>query len=275
MRPQLVQRQVAAAHTVIHGQHFQRFLGDPWRIVENVGNHVHCPAVSQHFISLGIWYREYVFLRHGLEAFTLGHGQFADNIETVRQFYGVLFALYGDLSVLDFIDRICFPVCCLNNKAALVPCGCHRIGFLVVPHFIGWTFTPAPPRHSRRHRIQAGGGPVRSAAVWPGLERDALSVHAINASALAAADLSAGVWHIAHPYRRCIKAGCRSRSAVRAGKCHAFAVWRIYPVWPAVEVFAIRCALNNPDPHRLRRTIEWKFPISCYRTSNGSLMRCH
>ena len=54
MCPQFVQRQVAATHTVVHGQHFQRFLCDPRRIVENVGDHVHRPAVAQHFIRLGV-----------------------------------------------------------------------------------------------------------------------------------------------------------------------------------------------------------------------------
>ena len=107
MRPQLIQRQVPAAHTVIHGQHFQRLGCDPRRIVENVGDHVHRPAVAQHFISLGIRHGEYVVLRHRLEALALQNRQFSDDVEAVGQLYGGSLSFYGYLTAQDLIDWIC------------------------------------------------------------------------------------------------------------------------------------------------------------------------
>ena len=95
---------MAAAHAVVHGQHFQWFHGDAGTVGQDVGDHLHRPAVAQHFIRLGVADREHKALRHRLEPHTLPHRQFADDIVAVHQFDGVLLALYRDLAVPDFVD---------------------------------------------------------------------------------------------------------------------------------------------------------------------------
>ena len=62
---------MAAAHSVIHGEDFDRLGGDARRMAEDVGDHVHGPPIPQHFVRLRVADRENVILRHGLEALTL------------------------------------------------------------------------------------------------------------------------------------------------------------------------------------------------------------
>ena len=131
-------------------------------------------------------------LKDGISA-ELAKQQVLQEYESYKAQMDCFFILYAAPVKTVWVLKYCGV---LHHKAALVPCGGHRIGFLVVPHFIGGTIPPASPGHSCRDGIQSGGRPVRSPAVWPGLERDALAVHAVNAPALSAADFSAGVWHI-------------------------------------------------------------------------------
>ena len=164
-------------------------------MAHNVGDHVHGPAVAQHFIRLGVADGKGVCVRHGLEAFTLRHGQLANDVKAVCQFNGVCLAFDGDISAANLIKRHLLPVRRLNHQTALVAGGGHGVAFLVVPHFKGGTIFTPTPRHTGRYSIQAGGCAVGTAAVWPCLQGNALSVGAVNAAALAGAQFAVLVWH--------------------------------------------------------------------------------
>ena len=195
LRAQLVQRDMAAAHTVVHRKHFHRLLRQSGKMAHNVGNHVHGPAVAQHFVCLGVADWKGVCVRHGLEAFTFRHGQLANDVKSVCQFNGVCLSFDGDPPAANLIDRHLLSVRRLNHQAALVSgCG-HGVAFLVVPHFKGRTLFAPTPRHTGRHRIQAGSCSVSPAAVWSCLEGNAFPVRAVYAAALACAQFSVLVRH--------------------------------------------------------------------------------
>jgi len=77
---------------------------------------------------------------------------------------------------------------------------------------------------------------------------------------LAALDDPVGVWHIADPDGRGIKAGLGSNASALGANCHAFPVWGVYPVLLAVKVCVLGVALNGSDPHGLRHAVKRKFP---------------
>ena len=207
------------------------------------------PPVPQHFVRLRVADRENIIVRHGLEALALGHGQFSDDVESVRQLYGVLLALDGDFPVPDLIDRVCFPVgrldqkivvgpvpVCrqrrglfvfdasfvksvrllvygglLDDKAALVAVCGDGVCLLVVPHFVAGAVAPPTPRHSGGDGVEPCCGMTN---VSGDLERPTLPVYAVNSSALAALDLSSGIWHVTNSHRFGIQRAVHS-SAVR------------------------------------------------------------
>lgn len=121
---------------------------------QQVGNHVHRPAVSQHFICLGIAYREYVGIRHGLEAFALGHCQLADNVVTICQLDRILLVLNGDETVLHLIKWIGLAVPELTNQPALVPSD-YGIRFPITADFPTLvSFVPTASNSTTRHSIK-------------------------------------------------------------------------------------------------------------------------
>ena len=135
-----------------------------------MGDHIHRPAVAQHFIRLRITDWKSVCVRHGLEAFTFRHGQLANDVKSVCQFNGVCLSFDGDPPAANLVNWDFFSACRLNYKL------------------------PFPVRDNG-HGIQAGGRTVGPAAVRPCLQGNALAVRAVNAAALAGAQFAVLVRH--------------------------------------------------------------------------------
>ena len=171
---------------------------------KDVRNNIHRPAVSKYLISLGVRNRENIVVRHRLEPLALRHCQLADDIKSIGQLNGLLFAFNGNKSVYHFVTRHRFD----------------RIFVYILNHV---------------RDVRSGHG-LR----FPILKVDVCSLHSavLRVSSLVT-DAIFRYNNIASG-RNCIQVSLCTNTAALAAQSNAFFIWRIYPVLLAVPITS-RC----------------------------------